>query len=96
METILALGTTLVSLYLANATNWTLFNAKAPLHTKSLCVVSKVKRGSKTVDVVDRTYEQRYTNLAQAAMTGVALRAAIGALGRSPTRRSTASSSSWP
>ena len=28
METILALGTTLVSLYLANATNWTLFNAK--------------------------------------------------------------------
>ncbi|KAH8091938.1 inorganic anion exchanger [Aureococcus anophagefferens] len=44
---------------------------QAPLHTKSLCVVSKVKRGSKTVDVVDRTYEQRYTNLAQAAMTGI-------------------------
>ena len=58
---------------------------QAPLHTKSLCVVSKVKRGSKTVDVVDRTYEQRYTNLAQAAMTGVVCaRPLIGVLGKIP------------
>ncbi|KAH8043736.1 inorganic anion exchanger [Aureococcus anophagefferens] len=71
METILALGTTLVSLYLANATNWTLFNAK-------------VKRGSKTVDVVDRTYEQRYTNLAQAAMTGVVCARPLIGVGKIP------------
>jgi len=52
---------------------------QAPLHTKSLCVR---KPGS---DTVEKCYEQRYTNLFQALLTGVVcVRPLIGVLGTVP------------
>ena len=58
---------------------------QAPLHTKSLCVVKKVEKHGVMVDVVEKTHEQRYTNFAQAALTGVVcIRPLIGILGEIP------------
>ena len=58
---------------------------QAPLHTKSLCVVRKEKQHGVVVDVVERTYEQRYTNFSQALLTGVVcFRPLIGVLGQIP------------
>ena len=43
---------------------------QAPLHTKSLCVVRKEKVHGVVVDVLEKTWEQRYTNFFQALLTG--------------------------
>lgn len=59
---------------------------QAPLHTKSLCVVSKCTVNGVEVDSVERTYEQRYTNFLQAALTGLCcFRPFLGLLGKIPT-----------
>mmetsp|Transcript_2764 Transcript_2764/g.8711 ORF Transcript_2764/g.8711 Transcript_2764/m.8711 type:complete len:547 (-) Transcript_2764:241-1881(-) len=44
---------------------------QAPLHTKSLCVFKKGVSNGVEVEVVERCYEQRYTNFFQALLTGV-------------------------
>uniref|UniRef100_A0A6S8BLF9 Bicarbonate transporter-like transmembrane domain-containing protein n=1 Tax=Aureoumbra lagunensis TaxID=44058 RepID=A0A6S8BLF9_9STRA len=44
---------------------------QAPLHTKSLCVLTKGFSNGVEIDIVDHTYEIRYTNFFQAFLTGV-------------------------
>jgi len=46
---------------------------QAPLHTKSLGVLRTERVNGRNVDVVEKTWEQRYTNLGQAVLTGVVL-----------------------
>ena len=58
---------------------------QAPLHTKSLGVLRTEERNGVRVDVVEKTWEQRYTNFGQALLTGVVLfRPLIGILGLVP------------
>lgn len=58
---------------------------QAPLHTNALCVTRKGQANGVEIQVVERCYEQRYTNFFQALLTGVVcFKPFIGILGEIP------------